>query len=175
VGNVIVRVRPIVLPEVSAALLLQDPATACFAPGADAGDWTDEELCRRTVEAMEGGSREQWRVAAVVAAVQGRYKMLVRATEQHRGESEIWCSDLYGIAKDVGYRQGKRRGLEQGMRRSLLATYEARFGAVPPDVAAAVETMRSTRTLLQWQVEFSTRSARQIAAAVGARHPATSR
>jgi hypothetical protein len=42
----------VVLEEVSAASLLANAETACFAPGADVGAWTSAELCDRVAATM---------------------------------------------------------------------------------------------------------------------------
>ena len=176
-GDVIVRITTVVLPELPASLLIGRRGLACFAVGAEPGEWSVEELCSRVVEVMrrDGASRDQWRVAGVVAATQGRYKEFMRAMEMERGKPVI-VDELVLYGQDLGYRRGRRQGLkqgreqgrEQGMRRALLATYEARFGVVPSALAAAVEAIRDADALLEWQAVFSTRSAREIAAALRA-------
>jgi hypothetical protein len=183
IGDVRVRITTVVLPEIPAAALLEPPAAACFAAGANAGEWTADELCRRVVQAMvrEGATWNQWRVAGVVAAAQGRYNEFMKAMGQARVEPVI-ITDLVEYGEDLGYRRGRREGLkqgrefgreegreegvQQGLRRALLATYEARFGATPPSIEAAVEAMRDEATLVRWQGVFSTRTAASIAAAL---------
>lgn len=153
-----------------------------------------EELCRRVVEVMRqgGASWHAWRVAGVLATIQGRYSELRRAMQQEQARRALDELDVY--LENLGYRRGRRhgrragleqglqqgleqglqqgrregvvRGVAQGMQRALLATYQARFGAVPRGIKAAIEEVKSARRLLQWQEIVSTRSAEEIARAL---------
>jgi hypothetical protein len=52
------------------------------------------------------------------------------------------------------------------LRRALCVTYEARFGAPPPEIVEALKATRSPEALLGLQAIFSTRTARGIASAL---------
>jgi hypothetical protein len=177
------EVTGIVLPDLSAQVLLRDVKTACFAIGADPGELSIDVVCRRVVEVMVQGqaSEAAWRVVRVVAASAGRYRELCDAMEQARVKPPL-TDDLVRYGIDVGYRRGRRRGLQRGLerglergrgeglslglQRALLTTYAARFGEAPPGVVSAVEATRDPETLLAWQEVFSTRSAAAISATV---------
>ena len=59
-----------------------------------------------------------------------------------------------------------RQGEKAGQRKSLCQFYEARFGALPPAVQAALEATEDTDTLQQWIVPFATGTPEEIAALV---------
>jgi flagellar biosynthesis/type III secretory pathway protein FliH len=46
-----------------------------------------------------------------------------------------------------GRQQRRKQGLEQGPKKALIAAYRARFGALPPNIAAAIETTHDTSVL----------------------------
>jgi hypothetical protein len=80
-GRVMVHVASVVLPELKASRLLARAETACFAAGADAEGWTNDELCDLVVRAM-GSSRLTASVcdaAIALASTRGRYDAMVRA------------------------------------------------------------------------------------------------
>jgi hypothetical protein len=120
VDNVTIAVHSIVLPEVAAELLLEDARTACFAIAAAPGAWTVEELCRRTVAKMRDGraSWHQWRVAGLVAMVQGRYKEFTQAMHEVK-EDTTMVDDFMLACLDVGRREGLKLGRKQGVERGL--------------------------------------------------------
>ena len=60
----------------------------------------------------------------------------------------------------------KEEGLQKGEKKCLLATYKARFGAVPAKVRAAVEGTQVDATLESWIELFMFKSAAEIAAAL---------
>lgn len=69
-------------------------------------------------------------------------------------------------AAERGLAKGKTEGLAEGLSGSLLDVYEARFGAVPEPIAAAVAKTKAPTTLRQWLRVFATASVEEIAAAV---------
>lgn len=114
VGDISVKVTTIVLPEVPAAMLLQNPRTACFAAGANAGDWSDEELCGRVAAAL-AVRRASWaerHMAVVAAAMRKRYDAMVAAMERAHLEPVI-IEDLVKFGEDRGYDRGYDRGRVQ--------------------------------------------------------------
>lgn len=111
VADISVRVKTIVLPDVPAARLLIDPATACFAAGANAGKWTDEALCMRvaSVLAQRRASWAERHMAVVAAAMRKRYELMVAAMEQAHLEPVI-IEDLVKFGEDRGFGRGVDRG-----------------------------------------------------------------
>jgi hypothetical protein len=115
-GDVSIEVQTMVLPEVPAQRLLAHPETACFAAGAHPGPMSVEELCDRVAAALRAkdASFEEKYVAAMVAATQGRYAVMVRAMEKHHMQPVI-IEDLV----DYGFEQGIEKGIEKGIERGI--------------------------------------------------------
>lgn len=61
-----------------------------------------------------------------------------------------------------------REGVEQGIARSLIDVYEARFGAMPEELRAVIEDTHDEPTLRAWLKLAGTRGADEIAAAIRA-------
>lgn len=80
-GRVLVHVASVVLPELRASRLLAREETACFAAGADAEGWTDDELCELVAEALKhSGAPPAARDAAIALALtRGRQAAMLRA------------------------------------------------------------------------------------------------
>jgi hypothetical protein len=168
-GDVQIRITSLVLPRLSAAALLTTPLTACFAPGADAGDWSAAELCARVARALRE-SNAGWharQMACVVAAIRGRYKEMVKAMKQENIE-QVLSIELIQILKDLEYEKARLRGLADG----LLAAYEARFSAVPPEHRAAIEAIDDEATLRGLFRVIAAGSADDVASALRAARPA---
>lgn len=64
----------------------------------------------------------------------------------------------------------RREGAERALSSALIDFYEARFGAIPPEVRTAIENTHDEPTLRGWVKLFAKRSANEIAAAVHASH-----
>ena len=83
---------------------------------------------------------------------------------------ETWRREAVqeGIKQGVqeGIKQGVQEGIKQGVAHSLVEVYEARFGAMPGDLRAAVEDTDDEPTLVAWLRLAGTRSADEIAAAI---------
>ena len=79
-----------------------------------------------------------------------------------------------GVEQGVkqGLAQGVKKGLEQGVKKMLPRLYQARFGAPPAAILAAIDAMHDADTLEQWADLFTTKSAEEIAATLD---PATTR
>jgi hypothetical protein len=135
-GDITVRMTTVVLENVSAASLLADPETACFASGADAGAWTSAELCERVaaVMAAQRASYYQRHMAVVAAATRGRYADMVKAMGEHDMEPVI-IEDLVRFGRDEGRDEGRAEG-----RREVFARIIARkLGrALTPDEELAL-------------------------------------
>ena len=69
-------------------------------------------------------------------------------------------------AVQEGIKQGVQEGIKQGVAHSLVEVYEARFGAMPGDLRAAVEDTDDEPTLVAWLRLAGTRSADEIAAVI---------
>jgi hypothetical protein len=83
--------------------------------------------------------------------------------DESEREFLMTTAELYEYWKD----QHKREGAEEALHDALRAAYEARFGPMPEDVAAAVETTHDSATLRRWVQIIATRTPEDIASAVG--------
>jgi hypothetical protein len=66
------------------------------------------------------------------------------------------------------FEQGRKQGIEQGIARSLVDVYEARFGAMPEAIRVVIEATHDEPTLRAWLKLAGTRGADEIAAAIHA-------
>jgi hypothetical protein len=137
-GDITIEVQTIVLPEIPATLLLEDAATVCFAAGAHLAGMSVTELCDRVALALKTNeaSDPQKYLAAMVAATQGRYAVLVRALEQHDMQPVI-IEDLV----DYGFDQGIEKGIERGR---LAIAHESLFDVLDARGLSIDEAQRST-------------------------------
>jgi hypothetical protein len=138
-GDIRVRVKTIVLPEKPAARLLLDPRTACFAAGADAGKWSDDELCRRVAAALaeRSASWPERHMAVVAAAMRKRYESMVTAMEQANLEPVI-IEDLVKFGEDRGY----DRGYDRGRTETCVRLFARRLGRALTDSERATVEQR---------------------------------
>ena len=60
----------------------------------------------------------------------------------------------------------KAEGLEQGLKQSLIAVYQARFGTLPSEIAAAIESTHDTAMLNRWLDRTATGTPEEIASAL---------
>ena len=120
-GDLTLRVRSFVLPELDANLFLADDNTACFAAGCDRGAMTDEDLCGRVADALVRTQASWYRrhMAVVCAMTQGRYRVMVDAMEQRNLEPVI-IEDLVKYGHDLGEAKGKIEGKLEGKAEGLL-------------------------------------------------------
>ena len=88
---------------------------------------------------------------------------------------EAWRREAIEQGREQGIKQGREQGIkqgrEQGVAHSLVAVYEARFGAMPEDLRAVAEDTDDEPTLLTWLRLAGTRSADEIAAAIRSSRP----
>jgi hypothetical protein len=56
------------------------------------------------------------------------------------------------------------RGYAQGARKALASLYRARFGALPPEIATAIDAMHDPETLDRWLLLFALKPADEIVA-----------
>jgi hypothetical protein len=120
VDMVTVRVTSVVVPEIPAELLLSNPRTACFAPAADPGDLSPEELCRRTMTILRdsGATWLERHMAVVAAMMQGRYKTMTKVLEELKMEPII-IEDFVKYGEDIGFKRGIKKGLRKGIREGI--------------------------------------------------------
>jgi hypothetical protein len=88
-----------------------------------------------------------------------------------------WKEQIRQEARQEGLLEGQREGHREGrkearqelaerLRTSLLETYRARFGSVPPAIANAIQLVRAPDKLASWVAVFATKSSREIAGAL---------
>ncbi|MBI2897557.1 MAG: hypothetical protein HYY06_28625 [Deltaproteobacteria bacterium] len=123
IGDVTVRVSVMVLPDVPATRLLSDPELACLAPAADPEGRTSEELCALVAKVLRthGATWAQRHMAAVAAALHGRYPQMVQAMKTEGLEPIVIVEDLVLYGMDQGYERGIREGVERGIREGRAA------------------------------------------------------
>ncbi len=61
-----------------------------------------------------------------------------------------------------------QEGVKQGLARSLIRIWEARFGTMPDEIRAVIEDTHDEPTLYSWLELASIRSADELAAAIHA-------
>lgn len=66
----------------------------------------------------------------------------------------------------------RQEAIQEGIARSLIGFYEARFGAMPDDVRGIIEDTHDEATLSGWVKLAGTHSADEVAAAIRASRPA---
>jgi hypothetical protein len=137
VHDISVRMTMIDLTRVSAARLLEDDRTACFAAGADAGNWTNALLCQK-IAAILVQRRASWaerHMAVVAAAMRKRYDAMVSAMEQANLEPVI-IEDLVRIGEDIGF----DRGVDKERRDTYARLFKHRLGrALTPEEITSLE------------------------------------
>lgn len=170
IGDLVLRVRNVVLARMAAAPLL-DHAAACFAAGADPGGWSVSELCDRTARALAERRATFWErhMAVVAAASRGRYKEMVAAMERAKLEPVI-VEDLVRFGMEQGFEEGQEKGREQGReqgrqegrqegreqgrlemaRQALLDVLDALGVALDGEQRARVEAEPSPDRLREW-------------------------
>ncbi len=141
-GDIRVRVRHVLVPDVPAERLLASPATACFAAAADPGGRTVRWLCRAVAAGLKAGGASfyQRHMAVVCAATQGRYDAMVEAMASE-GLEPVIIEDLVKFGEDRGLEKGLERGLAP-----LLRQFRRRLGR-PLDEHERVEVRRRLEAL----------------------------
>jgi hypothetical protein len=91
VHDITVRVTSLLLPKISARVLLANPEAVCFAAGCDADGMSNEELCRRVVEGLQVANADYYErhMAVIAAAVMKRYDEMVKAMNEANLEPVI--------------------------------------------------------------------------------------
>ena len=86
--------------------------------------------------------------------------------------AEAWRREAVQEGREGGLQEGREEGLqegrEEGVACSLIDIYEARFGGMPQDLRAIVESARDEDTLRRWLRLAGTRDANEVAAAIRA-------
>jgi hypothetical protein len=150
-GDITVKVTTIVLPEVPATWLLSNPATACFAAGADAEGRSNELLCAQVASALRAreASWPERHMAVVAAAMRGRYESMVSAMEQANLEPVI-IEDLVKFGEDRGYERGRLEGRLEEKRASLRSVLALRKLGLKTDDEARIDACADLPTLQRW-------------------------
>ncbi len=149
-ADISVRVKTIVLPNVPAGKLLANPKTACFAAGANAGSWSDRELCMRVAASLRA-TNATWperHLAVVAAAMQKRYDAMVTAMEQMHMEPVI-IEDLVKFGEDRGFDRGLSQGLSQGYDRGATQARVQLYVNLAEELLGRVLTPREHVALSQ--------------------------
>jgi hypothetical protein len=155
VGNVTVRVNSVVVPEIPAELLLSNPRTACFAPGAHPGNLSADDLCRKAAAVLRAGGATwvELHMAVVAAMMQGRYESMAKALDEMNMEPII-IEDLVKFGEDRGFEKGIEKGIEKGRlemaREMLLATLEIRGIVIDEAARTSILTEPSMDQLREW-------------------------
>jgi hypothetical protein len=162
--DISVDLTSLIVPEVSAELLLRHPKTLCFAPAADAGDWSDEELCARVARALAGsGASFLERHMTVVSArmhSRRRCETMLGAMEWNDQEP-VLIEDLIKIGQDDGFEKGLEKGLERGLeegfakglgalRATLTAVLDARGLSLDDVQRARIAAEHDFERLSSW-------------------------
>jgi len=156
--GVAIQVTPLVLGEVSAALLLSRPETACLAAGADPGEWSVPELCGRVVAAMGQQATERERMlAAALAMSTGRLDAIMEAMKRAEMELPI-IEDFVHYGEDRGHKRGLAEGLATGAARgetrgkatAVLSVLRARGLTVDPAEEQRIAGCEDAVQLDEW-------------------------
>jgi hypothetical protein len=149
--GITIEVETVVLGELSAAALLENPATACFAAGADAGGMADGELCRRVAEALRA-QHAPWQrllLCLALARANGRYRAMIDAMTEAQLEIPI-IEDFVHMGREEGFKKGIEQGIEQGLRSGILELLVSR-GLAPDTVQRRrVEAEHDVDRLMTW-------------------------
>jgi hypothetical protein len=112
------------------------------------------------------------RQIAVPPLVAARFKIPQDAMDAEEREFVMDTQDLYEVWKqkfqEDGREQGVNLGLERGVKQTLLAVYDARFGAMPAEIRTAIDATHDLATLERWSRLMATQSPQEIAAALRA-------
>lgn len=155
VDDITVTVTTVVLEEVKASVLLANPATACFAAGADGEGRTDKQLCTAVAAALRqrNASWAERHMAVVAALMRGRYKPMVMAMEDANLEPVI-IEDLVKFGEDRGRKRGREEGREMGHReahrQTLRRTLALRKLALTPAQERKIDACTEIETLARW-------------------------
>jgi hypothetical protein len=116
---------------------------------------TGAVLRRAAAELARLGSRAPERMAVqriVLRFIQEVERLKTRSREEEeflmttRDTFDEWEREV----REEGMQTGIGKGIEKGIASSVLDTYEARFGAVPPALAARIHATGDTTLLRQW-------------------------
>ena len=79
---------------------------------------------------------------------------------------EQWEQKTRAEGLEQGLEKGVEKGVEKGLKQSLAAAYRVRFGALPADLAAAIEATHDMAVLNLWLERIVAGTREEIAAAV---------
>lgn len=146
-SGVQVDVHTVVLREVPASRLLDDPDALCFAAGADAEGCSDAELCDLVARRLrdQNAGWQRLLICAAVAGAAGRYDAMISAMQRAQLEPPI-IEDLVQFGRERGIELGRT----EGIARALLELLGARGLPCNDDQRALVEKEQSSARLLGW-------------------------
>jgi hypothetical protein len=87
-------------------------------------------------------------------------------TTRYTPEMQAIYDDWEKRVKHTAWKAGEEAGRKAELQENLRLVYQARFGALPPEVQAAIESMEDVATLQQWVVPFATVAPEALAALV---------
>jgi hypothetical protein len=89
-------------------------------------------------------------------------------TKQSKDDKEflVETEDIVEAFRRESVQKGVVRGRAEGVAHSLVKLYEARFGVMPEDLRAMVESVDDEQTLTTWLLLVGTHSANDVAAAI---------
>jgi hypothetical protein len=131
---------------------------------------------RNAIEDLENLPQDAWekeQAKEMLVARREDFGQNPSALDQGEQEFLMTTQELYQQWERRVQQEGRNSARQEvGGRlcQALLETYRARFGAVPPAVANAVQLVRDPDTLASWVPLFSTKSVDEIAEILGARN-----
>jgi hypothetical protein len=125
-----------------------------------AGAVLDEALAE-----LDGLPAEAWeRAVAITPLIEARFRIPQDGADEAEREFLMSTQDLY----EDWRKKTEQAGVERKAKQDLLEIYETRFGTVPTDLQAAIQSTHDEPTLHTWFKLAITRSAEEIAAAIRA-------
>jgi hypothetical protein len=143
-GDIRLRVRHVLLPDVPAQTLLAGASTACVAAAADPGARSVPWLCRQVAARLRASdaSYYQRHMAVVCAATQGRYRAMVKAMA-NAGLEPVIIEDLVLFGEDRGFERGLRTAVSDLCEAFNIELTAARRTKLKAMDLAKLEALRS--------------------------------
>jgi flagellar biosynthesis/type III secretory pathway protein FliH len=106
------------------------------------------------------------RTVAMPVLIALRFEIPQNSADDEERTYLMSTMELYEQWEQKAEAKGREKGLEQGLKQSLVAAYRIRFGALPADLTAAIETTHDMAVLNLWLERFVAGTLEEIAAAV---------